>query len=133
MARVASQRQLGFVAPAYQALGLWLVFFVANILINGTLPFALGRDLRSWSQSPVKYTLVGFLIYSLLFLVVPLVLLKGWETVRQKSFLLPLCLAVLAITFSLVWRGVNTIAVVVLAYLHWRFDLSALGIRSRAA
>jgi hypothetical protein len=75
--------------------------------------------------------LVGFAVYGMLFMVFPLILIKGQETVRQRSFLLPLSLAVMAVTLSLVLRGINAITVIVLAYLHWRFDLSEYGIRWR--
>jgi hypothetical protein len=130
MRTTVSKKRLLFVDPAYQALALWLVFILANLLINGTIPFAMGMDMRAWSQSTVKFLLVGFIVYGLLFTAAPLILTKGWETIRQRAFLLPLCLAVLATTFSLVLWRVNAIAILVLAYLHWRFDLSELGLRS---
>ncbi len=50
---------------------------------------------------------------------------------RRPSFLVPLVVAVLV---DVVWhplRGIAAIAVVTLAYLHWRFDLSDLGLRSK--
>jgi hypothetical protein len=98
--------------------------------LNGTIPFLLGADLHAWTQSPVKSVLFSFFLYSILFLVIPLVIVKGWKTVRQPAFLLPLGFAVVAIT---VWRfiwGSPAIAVLVLACLHARFDLSELGFRS---
>lgn len=114
-----------------QAIIAWCVFFALLVLVNGTIPFALGVDLRAWTASPIKSLLLGFIVYGVLFLVVPLVLIKGWDTVRKPAFLLPLILAVLGITFwHFFWPGV-TAAIAVLAYLHWRFDLSAYGIRSR--
>jgi hypothetical protein len=75
-----SQPDRLFADPSNQALALWVVFFVVNSLINGTIPFMFGRDLQSWSQSVTKFILVGFVGYALLFLVVPLILIKGWET-----------------------------------------------------
>ncbi len=115
---------------ANQAIIVWCVFFVLLVLLNGTIPFALGVDLRTWTASPIKSPLLGFVVYGVLFLAVPLVLIKGWDTVRKPAFLLPLILAVLGITFwHAFWPGV-TVAIAVLAYLHWRFDLSAYGIRS---
>lgn len=116
--------------PARQVLIVWGVFFVINILINGSIPFALGADLRAWKESSISNILFGFVQYAMMFMVVPLILIKGWETVRQPAFLIPLCIAIVAITFALVYRGVMAIAVLVLAYLHWRFDLSEYGIRS---
>lgn len=115
---------------AQQALIVWAVFFVLLVLLNGTIPFALGADLRTWTSSPVKLIPFGLVLYAGMFLVVPLVLIKGWNTVRRPAFLLPLVLAVLGLTFwHYFWPGV-TVAVAVLAYLHWRFDLSGYGIRS---
>lgn len=117
--------------PTREALIVWLVFIVLNVAVNGTIPFLLGHDLRAWSESPWKLMLVGFVGYGLLFTVVPLVLIKGWATVRQPAFLFPLCVAVMAMTLFNVFRGVMFIAVLILAFLHWRFDLSDYGIRWR--
>lgn len=114
-----------------QALFLWLSFFVMIVLMNGTIPFALGVDLHAWTASPVKSLLVGLLFYSLMFLAVPLVLIKGWPTVRRPDFLLPLLIAMLGITFWRTFPPGPAVAVAVLAYLHWRFDLSGYGLRSR--
>lgn len=114
-----------------QALIVWCVFIVLAILVNGTIPFALGADLRAWTASPIKSVLLAFVFYAVMFLAVPLVLIKGWDIVRRPGFLLPLGLAMLGITFwHFFWPGV-TVAVGVLAYLHWRFDLSGYGIRSK--
>jgi hypothetical protein len=114
-----------------QALIVWGVFFVLLVLFNGTIPFALGVDLRAWTASPVKSAFFGLIFYGLLFLVVPLVLIKGWDTVRRPGFLLPLLLAVLGIaSWRAFWPGV-ALAVAILAYLHARFDLSGYGVRSR--
>jgi hypothetical protein len=125
------QRTLHLSDPTAQAVFLWSVFFVTSVIINGTIPFALGVDLRTWSASPVKFMLSAFFIYALLFLVVPLILIKGWNIVPQPSFLLPLALAVAALTLWHSLRGIALVAVIVLAYLHRRFDLSAYGIRWR--
>ncbi len=113
------------------ALLLWGIFFVLAVLINGTVLFAMGADLRAWSQSPVKFVIFSFLVYGVLFLAAPLILVKGWKTVRQPAFLLPLCLTIAGVTVGpRLWVG-PALALVILAYLHWRFDLSGYGIRSR--
>lgn len=116
--------------PARQAMIVWGIFFIINILINGTIPFLLGADLHDWKASVVSSLLYGFIQYGIMFLLVPLILVKGWMSVRQPAFLIPLGVAMLAISLSLVYRGVMVIALVVIGYLHWRFDLSDLGIRS---
>jgi hypothetical protein len=74
--------------------------------------------------------LSGFIVYGLLFLVVPLVLAKGWATVREPAFLVPLILAVAAGTLWSTFRGIGVLILAVLVYLHLRFDLSDLGMRS---
>ncbi len=113
-----------------QALLVWIVFFVLLVLFNGTIPFALGVDLHAWTTSPIKSILFGLIFYAGMFLAVPLTLIKGWDTVRQPAFMLPLCLAMLGVTFShFFWPGLP-IALAILAYLHGRFDLSGYGIRS---
>ena len=114
-----------------QAVLLWCVFFVLVVVLNGTILFVLGVDLHAWTQSIVKSVLFAFVFYSVLFLAVPLVLIKGWKTVRQPAFLFPLCLAMLAITLGHFLPATVSISIIVLAYLHWRFDLSDYGIRSR--
>ncbi|MFQ5892254.1 MAG: hypothetical protein ACE5HW_05625 [Candidatus Methanofastidiosia archaeon] len=114
-----------------QALLLWGVFIIAIIILNGTVQFAMGIDMHAWSYSETKSILFGLIIYAGLFLVVPLILIKGWETVRDPEFLLPLLVAITAITLFNTIRGIAAISIGVLVYLHWRFDLSEFGIRSR--
>jgi len=57
--------------PARQALWLWLVFFCAAVVLNGTVPFVAGADLRAWTDSRTKDALFGLVIYGGLFMVVP--------------------------------------------------------------
>jgi hypothetical protein len=114
-----------------QAIILWCVLFILVVLLNGTIPFILGVDLHAWTGSPLKSVLFGFVFYALLFMAVPLVLIKGWETASQPAFLYPLCLAMLAISVGHFFHWVVAIAIIVLAYLHRRYDLSGYGIRSR--
>jgi hypothetical protein len=71
-----------------QALLVWGVFFVVIVIINGTIPFLLGADLlHAWTSSTLKSFLLAFVVYAVLFSAVPLVLIKGWETVRMPPFL----------------------------------------------
>jgi hypothetical protein len=109
---------------------VWALFILSAILLNGAIPFALGRDLHAWTYSTFKAIAFHLIIYAGLFLVVPLILLKGWGTVSRPAFLLPLIIAVAAITLSAVVRPAAAIVVIVLAYLHKRVDLSDFGIRS---
>jgi hypothetical protein len=120
---------------ARQALVVWGAFILSAIVVNGTVPFALGVDLHAWTYSPVKATIFSLVVYAGLFMVVPLILTKGWTVALQRGFLIPLLVAVIGITLrTATWptmllpTAVST--VVMLAYLHWRFDLSDLGIRS---
>lgn len=115
---------------AMQALYLWGVFITVAVIINGTIPFILGFDLRTWTYSPLKNVAFNLIIYGGLFLVVPLVLTKGWATVRRSAFFLPLIMAALAMTLRTYLRPTAALAVIILIYLHWRFDLSKLGIQS---
>ena len=115
----------------WRALLLWCIFILLLILVNGTIPFVLGADLHAWTQSPVKSVLFSSVFYAFLFLAVPLVLIKAWDTVRRPAFAIPLCVAMLGITFwHYFWSGA-ALSVIVLAYLHRRFDLSDYGIRTR--
>jgi hypothetical protein len=112
------------------ALTLWITFIVVAIAINGTLSFALGADNHEWVYSPMHNFLSGLVVYGILFTVFPLVIVKGWQTVRQPRFILPLLSAVIALALWNMVRGIAVIGVLVLAYLHWQYDLSELGIRS---
>ena len=114
-----------------QALGLWGMFIIVNVIINGTIPFTLGSDMCSWVYSRTHIFLAGLIVYGVIFLTVPLILIKGWQTVRQPAFLIPLLIAIIAISLFDVFRGIAAISVFILAYLHKRFDLSECGIRSR--
>lgn len=116
---------------AKQALIVWVVFILLNILLNGTIPFLLGRDLHAWTISPIKNLLFNVVQYGIMFLVIPLILTKGWGTVRQPAFLLPLLVGILALALRSDFRLVTVLLVIVLAYLHLRYDLSELGFRSR--
>ena len=107
------------------------MFFLLAVLFNGTIPFFLGANLHAWTESGTKTILFAFVFYGLIFLAIPLILLKGWETVRQPAFLIPLGIAVLAITVWYFFRWAVAMVVAVLVYLHWRYDLSDYGIRSR--
>lgn len=114
-----------------QALMLWGAFFILVVIMNGTIPFLLGFDLHAWTQSPIKSAAFAFVFYAVLFLAVPLILIKGWQTVRQPAFLYPLGLTMAAITVWHFLPGIVFIALIGLTYLHWRFNLSEYGIRSR--
>lgn len=130
-APAASEEQARRRREFRQALLLWIAFFVLLVLFNGTIPFAFGADLHAWTRSPAKLVPFGFLFYGILFMAVPLVLIKGWETVRRPGFLVPLSLAVLGVTLWHYFPWATVLSVAALVYLHWRFDLSGYGIRSR--
>jgi hypothetical protein len=115
-----------------QALLLWVIFFGCLVLLNGTIPFLLGLDLHAWTVSPAKRFLLSLLIYGGLCFCAPLILVKGWAVVRRPGFLLPCLAALAAITFWSTLRGIAAVVVVVYAYLHWRYDLSPLGFRTRS-
>ena len=113
-----------------RALILWGAFVLAVIIIHGTIPFVLGADMRAWVYSPAHILLVGLLGYGILFTAIPLICIKGWQTVRQPAFLIPLLLTVAAFALFDVLRGIAVVGVLALAYLHRRYDLSDYGIRS---
>jgi hypothetical protein len=71
-----------------------------------------------------------WVFYAGLFLVLPLVLVKGWETVRQPAFLIPLLAACFGIGLHHFFHYATALVLPVLIYLHHRFDLSGLGFRS---
>lgn len=116
----------------YLAIKIWLVFIALLIFINDLIPLIFGLNLYSWTYSIFKNFLFSVVIYAGVFLVVPIIMVKGWENVRKPAFLIPLLIAVLGISLTwLVNPFTASIVVIVLAYLHLRFDLSDLGIRSR--
>ena len=113
-----------------QAVGLWGIYILTAVLINGTLLFIAGRDLREWVYSPQSMLLSNLLVYGLLFLVMPLVLTKGWGLVRQPGFILPLLLALAALALRTRFRPAAVVSLAMILYLHGRYDLSELGVRS---
>lgn len=115
---------------AYQTMAVWGLFFVVNGILHETIPFALSNGTRNFVYSVSKDVLYHFAMYGLIFLVIPLVLSKGWKTVRQPSFILPMIVAVGAITLRPLVPLAPVLVVVALFFLHRRFDLSDLGIRS---
>lgn len=115
---------------AKEAALLWLVYMLVNVLINATIPFIAGSDVHAWTYSTAKLFLSGVIVYGILFLAAPLTIARGWQTIRQPGFLLPLCLGVLAAGLANVFLGTGAVIVGVLIYLHWRYDLSDFGIRS---
>src|SRR4030066_380149 len=119
-----------FQRQSMQALFVWGVFIALAVIINGTIPFILGFDLHIWTFSPLKDVAFNLIIYGGLFLAVPMVLTKGWATVRRPAFFVPLIIAILAMTLRTFFRPTAALAVIILIYLHWRFDLSKLGIKS---
>jgi len=117
-------------ARAKQALIVWGIFILVLVLLNGTIPFLLGADLHAWTSSTFKSVIFDWVLYAGFFLIVPLVLTKGWATVRQPGFLIPLMAAAIGVGMHhYVYYG-PILVIPVLGYLHWRYDLSPLGFRS---
>jgi hypothetical protein len=116
---------------ASQAFLVWVLFFAATVSINLLIPFALRIDLHAWTYSNQK----GLILFSVnnagFFLVLPLLLAKGWSTVRKPSFLIPLTAAAVSVVVWYPLRYIATVTIVVYVYLHWRFDLSELGFKSK--
>jgi len=116
---------------ASQAFLVWVLFFTATVSINLLIPFALRIDLHAWTYSSQKGLILFSVDYAGFFLVLPLLLTKGWYTVRKPSFLIPLIAAAVSVVVWYPLRYIASVAIVVYVYLHWRFDLSELGFRSK--
>lgn len=115
--------------PARDVIALWLVFFCVAVVLNGTIPFLAGADLRWWTYSLPKGVLFEVLIYGVLFLAAPILLVKGRSIVRDARLWIPLCIALIALGFHPVFRPTAIVAFAALLYLHVRFDLSPLGVK----
>ncbi len=115
---------------AGQALIVWGIFMVLLILLNGTVLFVFGVDMREWTGSRVKGLLFDSVIYGGLFLAVPMILVKGWRTVRKPGFTIALLAAVAGISLRSFIPYSPAIVPPLIVFLHWRYDLSGLGIRS---
>ena len=116
---------------AHQAILVWVLFFGATVAINLLIPLALGLDMYSWTYSNAKGLLFFSTNYAGFFLVLPLILTKGWKTVKKPSFIIPLAVAAVSVVLWYPIHYIATIAIVVYIYLHWRFDLSELGFRTK--
>ena len=108
----------------------WVTFIIIVVAINATIPFALGMNVQAWTQSYSKAILFGFVIYGLLFLFLPLLILKGWEVVRKPTFIVPIIMAIVAISLRKINPWIPTLSIVCLFYIHKKHDLSDFGIRS---
>ncbi len=122
--------QAGDSGGVKQALWLWAVFLALAVLTNGTIPFMLGADLHAWAFSRESF-FVTSLIYAGIFWVAVLVLVKGLETVRRSDFLIPMLLACGGFVLWPFFPFAAAIFWPVLPYLHRRYDLTELGLRSR--
>lgn len=117
---------------AREALIVWAVFLVVFSLINGTVPFLLGVDLRWWSTSVPKRQLIGTLVYGVLFLVVPVVLVVGRRALRDGELALALVFALVALALQPAARGAGVVVLVVIVCLRAGYDLRGLGLRSNS-
>lgn len=115
---------------ARQVLWLWGTFFCLALVLNGTLPFVAGGDLHAWTYSPAKDVLFGLVVYGGLFMAGPVLLVKDRAVIRRPGFWVPLVLGVTALGARALFRPSAVIALLVLGYLHLRYDLSSLGVRS---
>ena len=116
---------------ARQAVFVWIGFFVATVTLNLLIPFAFRFDLRAWTYSTLKGLLLFSVNYAGFFLVIPLLLTKGWHIVRKPAFLVPLAAAAVSVVLWYPLHYIATVAIIVYVYLHYRFDLSELGFRSK--
>ncbi len=114
-----------------EAMLVWGIFFALFALINGTIPFLLGADLREWSTSIPKRFLIGTVIYGVMFLVVPVALTLGRQA-RTADLVLLLAFIVASLALQPAARPSGIVVPVALVCLHARYDLSALGFRSRS-
>jgi len=114
-----------------QAVGLWLLFIAITIMINGTIPFVLGYAMHPWTYSKEKFFVFASTIYVGMFLVAPLIFAKSWKIVKRASFIIPLMAATVGIILWPIFPFAAASVVFVVALLHYRFNLSELGIRSR--
>jgi len=110
---------------------VWLVFFAVTVSVNLLIPLLFGLNLHEWTYSNTKGLLLFAVNYAGIFLILPLILTKGWATFKKPSFFLPVVVAAISVVMWYPLHYVATIAIIVLVYLHWRFDLSELGFRSK--
>jgi hypothetical protein len=116
---------------ARQAVIVWILFFTATITINVLIPVILGINLHDWTYSVAKGLLIFWANYAGFFLIVPLVLTKGWRTFRKPTFIIPVLAAAVSVVLWYPLHYIATVTIIVYIYLHWRFDLSKLGFRTR--
>jgi membrane protease YdiL (CAAX protease family) len=116
---------------AHEALIVWGLFFAATVTMNALVPIALGMNLHDWTYSNAKGLLLFLVNYAGFFLIVPLALTKGWRSFKKPSFIIPVAAAAVSVVLWYPLHYIATIAIIVYIYLHWRFDLSELGFRTK--
>ena len=114
-----------------EAIAIWVLFFALVALINGTIPFLLGADVRDWSTSIPKRFLIGTVIYGAMFVVVPVAMTLG-RRARVADLVLLLAFIVAGLALRPGARPAGIVVPVALILIHARYDLSGLGLRSRS-
>jgi len=116
---------------AKHALIIWACFFLVTVSANLLVPFAFHLNLHEWTYSTTKGLIIFSVNYAGFFLILPLLLTKGWMTFKKPSFFLPVAAAAVSVVLWYPIHYIAAIAIIVYIYLHWRFDLSELGFRSK--
>ena len=89
----------------WQALTVWGIFIVLLVIINATIPFALGVNVHAWTYSKTKGLLFDSIIYAGLFLAVPLILTKGMSNPEYWYSHLSFVFVAIAVTSAIyIWR-----------------------------
>jgi hypothetical protein len=106
------------------------LFFAVTVTINLLIPLIFGFNMHDWTYSNAKGLLLFSINYAGFFLILPLVLTKGWGTVKKPNFI-PVAATAISVVLWYPLHYIATIAIVVYIYLHWKFDLSDLGFKSK--
>lgn len=95
------------------------------------IPLAFGVNLHDWTYSGQKGLLLFSIVYAGFFIVVPLWLTKGWGLVKKPGFFVPMLAACVSVVFWIQIPYIAAVAIAVFVYLHWRYNLSDLGFKSK--
>jgi hypothetical protein len=82
---------------ASQTIIVWILFFAATVPINLLMPVILGINMHDWTYSNAKGLVLFSINYAGFFLILPLILTKGWNTVKKPSFLIPMVAAAVSV------------------------------------
>lgn len=109
---------------------IYILCLLSVVLINDSLLLFNHENIFIWNNSKGHNLIFSILIYSILYFSLPLLFTKYFRRLTEIDFLLPFLFAVVAIPLTSYFRLGTIITLLLLIFIHNKFDLTAIGIRT---